>query len=180
MQKNKKLLIIDDTPINLKRAQKAVEGLEKEDILKNYIVDYCGNFDEALKKVKEEKYDEVITDLFEGEITPKGLLVALECLDRRIKVGILTEGNRHHDALGTLRYYLQGGDPNKYDCYSDSDYEARKLGITPEDMKKRNVSFYWDLLIGHDGVDKKTVAIWKESIKTFLKESEIPEPKIVG
>lgn len=166
-----RMLIIDDRPEYLELAQQAVEAIMTTGKMKGYDVEYSGNFEEALEKVREGSYNEVVTDLFEGEDKPKGLRVALECLDRGIKVGILTDGNRHYDALGGLRYYLEReGRPSR-----DVEYEierigaeAQKLGIMPDEMEKRGISFWADLLIGENGTDKRKIENWRRSLKTFL------------
>jgi len=167
-----KLLVIDDKEENLACIGKSIERLKengslaKDESIQNCSVDYCNNFDQGLKEAISGKYTMVVTDLFEGEYNPKGLKIALECMDHETRCGILTDGDRHRGSLGALRFYYQYNSKE----YGDhpSVLNAQKLGLTHEELKKRNIDFC-SLLIYHNGVkDKKDISEVSDRLKYFF------------
>jgi len=135
-QKNKlEILIVDDNPKYLGIAKEACNKLQKK---VKFNVEYCNNFEGAIKEIETNKYNRCVTDLFEsanakkglietrkieshsyltdslGNELPKGLAVYLKCIEKNIPVGILTDGDRHAGSLGCLRSYLMGKEMLNY------------------------------------------------------------------
>jgi len=138
-QKLLEILVVDDRQENLDLARKI--GTEFSN---TYDTTYCG-FDDAIRRLGTDEYDAVITDLFEGEYVPKGLLVVERCLDRNIPVGILTDGERHCGALAGIRY---GVGETKVDCsLVRGDEEAAKRAF--EEYKKLH------FIAGREGFEEK-------------------------
>ncbi len=169
---DKKLLVIDDKVEYLDAARAAYESIKDTF---GYEVTFCDSFDRGVEEVKSRKYTHILTDLFEGEETPKGLLVLIAAKEEDIPARIVTDGNRHYGTLGSIRYGLhpsQGeGARGAKELAAKAPELLKKVELTREEtMQGIGPKWFEDYLIGEPGTGghaKSTVEDWKEIYALF-------------
>lgn len=130
-EKLKKMLVVDDTPQYLELAKEVARNTELANI------DFYNNFEEALKELDKGDYKAVITDLFEGEDLPKGLLVYKKCIEKNIPVTIATQStNRHAGAHGAIRALMVTGYSHILGGREKILGLLERIGLNEEEMEK--------------------------------------------
>ena len=178
MIEEKTLLVIDDRVEYLDAARAAYESIKDTF---EYKITFCGSFDLGIEEVRSGKYTHVLTDLFEGEETPKGLLVLIAAKEKGLEARIVTDGNRHRGNLGSIRYALWEDERLSYNSMargpaSEGRAILGKMGLKAEEVAEkigpREFECYLigTSLRGEDadgGHSKSTESDWKEIYRTF-------------
>ncbi len=180
------LLVVDDLEGNLDCIKKSIEQIQKEGYLQNCGIEYYNGFDQGLSrlsKIAESEYSGVITDLFEGTDNPKGLKIVIECLNRGIECGVLTDGDRHSKELGTVRYYLDVGSLDHCKYPKEEVVEnLQKLGIKMGALMGigKGFTFWSEILIGQNGLsDKQSVAKVTRRLKEYFGIPHLDEGQLM-
>jgi two-component system, NtrC family, nitrogen regulation response regulator GlnG len=96
MNNTKKILIVDDEE-NIRRIFK--KGLEK----KNYTVHTAPNAEDALQKIKSQKYFLVFSDIFMGGMSGLTLLKEVKKINPRVKVVVMTAQDTMNNTIEAMQ-----------------------------------------------------------------------------
>lgn len=153
----KKLLVIDDRVDYLDAARVAYESCGST--FGYETATFCDSFEKGIEEVRSGRYTHVLTDLFEGEETPKGLLVLMAAKEKGVVAKIVTDGTRHYGKLGSIRYGLMLRDED-YCCSPEHRMLAIegktilvRMGLTVEEVVTK---------IGTRDLDECTVGMSKK------------------
>jgi two-component system, NtrC family, nitrogen regulation response regulator GlnG len=96
MDNTKKILIVDDEE-NIRRIFK--KGLEK----KNYTVHTAPNAEDALQKIKSQKYFLIFSDIFMGEMSGLTLLKEVKKINPQAKVVVMTAQDTMNNTIEAIQ-----------------------------------------------------------------------------
>ncbi|MFA6460942.1 MAG: hypothetical protein WCV90_01640 [Candidatus Woesearchaeota archaeon] len=167
MTGDKKLLVIDDRVEYLDAAKKAYESCGST--FGYETATFCDSFERGIEEVRSGRYTHVLTDLFEGEETPKGLLVLMAAKEEGLAARIVTYGTRHSGKLGSIREGVRGGESRYFpELASEGRITLAKIGLTSEEIVDKIGSRELDkyLILGGMAA-KSTEDDWKVIYKRF-------------